>query len=148
MRNHSDVTLPAKQTSFVSRESRRACFSQLTALICERNWSPKKLSERLFRRLDVIFTDFWVCIEEFQLLLMSLRALNWLFETKVSLFHISKVFEFNDIPSRLSFLIRNAWNTFWIITGARFHSTVTFGMWYSMRGHVILDKWHLNWTGN
>ena len=38
------------------------------------------------------------------------------------------------------FLIRNASNAFWIIVGARFHFTITFGMWYSMRGHVILDE--------
>ena len=34
-------------------------------------------------------------IEEFLfLLLMSLLALGWLFETKISVFHVSKVFEF------------------------------------------------------
>ena len=37
-------------------------------------------------------------IEEFQsLLLKSMPALDWLFETKVSLFHVSKVFEFEKV---------------------------------------------------
>ena len=37
-------------------------------------------------------------IEEFQsLLLKSLPALDWLFETKVFLFHVSKVFEFEKV---------------------------------------------------
>ena len=25
---------------------------------------------------------------------------------------------------------------------------LTFGMLYLMRGHAILDAWHVNWTGN
>ena len=31
------------------------------------------------------------------LLLMNLPALDWLFETKVSLFHVSKVFKFEKV---------------------------------------------------